>query len=388
MSADPGRTGGPRVGFVLEQSLGHVTHADNLRSIISDDSSFQPCWLPIPFGVSGWRARLPLYGSNWTVRAGMRARRAIRRAHAEVPLDALFIHTQVPAVLLWDWLTKVPTVVSIDATPRQYDSLGVHYGHAVGGARVEQVKSWLNRRTFARAAAIVSWSEWAKAGVVAEYDVAPEKVRVIAPGVRCADWADDTPSRPSSNTVRILFVGADLERKGGLVLLEAFRRLRGEEGGDHTGAGPLDVRLDLVTQTLVAAEPGVTVHRGLRANSQPLKDLYHAADVFCLPTMGDCLPMVLSEAGAAGLPLVSTAVGAIAEIVRDGETGLLVPMDDAYALERALRRLVLDATLRRRLGTGARTLVRAQFDAEKNAHALLQLLREVASSGAPGAGGG
>ena len=62
--------------------------------------------------------------------------------------------------------------------------------------------------------------------------------------------------------MRILFVGADLERKGGLVLLDAFRRLRSAEGGDHTGAGSLDVRLDLVTQTHVPPEPGVSVHRG------------------------------------------------------------------------------------------------------------------------------
>jgi glycosyltransferase involved in cell wall biosynthesis len=388
VSADRGRAGRPRIGFVLEQSLGHVTHADNLRSIISDDVSIQPCWLPIPFAVSGWRARLPVYGSNWTVRSGMRARRAIRQAQAAAPLDALFIHTQVPAVLSSDWLAKVPTVVSLDATPRQYDSLGAHYGHAVGGPRVEQVKWWLNRRCFARAAAIVSWSEWAKAGVVAEYDVEPEKVTVLAPGVRCADWAVEDGARPSSNSVRILFVGADLERKGGLVLLDAFRRLRRDAGGDHTGVRPLDVRLDLVTQTHVDEEPGVAVHRGLRSNSQPLKDLYRAADIFCLPTMGDCLPMVLSEAGAAGLPLVSTAVGAIPEIVRDGETGLLVPLNDAGALAVALRRLVLDAALRRRLGTAACAHVRAQFDAEKNAHALLQLLREIASPGPSGAGDG
>ena len=364
----------------MEQSLGHVTHADNLRAIVSDDPLVLPCWLPIPFPVSGVPARLPFYGSNWTVRSGIRARRAIRRAHAEAPLDALFIHTQVPAVLSWDWLAKVPTVVSIDATPRQYDSLGTHYDHEVGGPRVERVKWRLHRRSFARAAAIVAWSEWAKAGLVADYDVAPEKITVLAPGVRCAEWADDAPTRPDQGTVRILFVGADLERKGGFVLLDAFRRLRGEEG--------VDVRLDLVTQTQVPTEPGVSVHRGLRANSQPLKDLYHAADIFCLPTMGDCLPMVLSEAGAAGLPLVSTAVGAIGEIVRDDETGLLVPVADAHALEGALRRLVADGARRRRLGAGAHALVHTQFDAEKNARALLQLLRQMASVGRSGAGGG
>ena len=83
--------------------------------------------------------------------------------------------------------------------------------------------------------------------------------------------------------------------------------------------------------------------------------------------MGDCLPMVLSEAGAVGLPLVSTDVGAIGEIVRDGETGLLVPVDDAGALAAALHRLADDPDARRRMGEAARQLVREQFDAGANA---------------------
>ena len=117
------------------------------------------------------------------------------------------------------------------------------------------------------------------------------------------------------------------------MLLEAVRRLR--------DAG-VAIELDLVTRDEVPDQEGVRVHHGLTPNSPPLIELYHRADVFCLPTMGDCLPMVLSEAGAVGLPLVSTDVGAISEIVRDGETGLLVPVDDVGALAAALRRLADD----------------------------------------------
>ena len=89
--------------------------------------------------------------------------------------------------------------------------------------------------------------------------------------------------------------------------------------------------------TTVAARAGRRASTtGSGPNSPELIELYHGADVFCLPTLGDCLPMVLSEAGAVGLPLVSTDVGAISEIVRDGETGLLVPVGDADALAAAL----------------------------------------------------
>jgi glycosyltransferase involved in cell wall biosynthesis len=87
--------------------------------------------------------------------------------------------------------------------------------------------------------------------------------------------------------------------------------------------------------------------------------------------------MVLSEAGAMGLPLVSTDVGAIREIVRPDETGLLVPPRDEDALAAALRRLVVEPELRGRLGDGARTLVRQDFDAATNARRLVDVILDV-----------
>ena len=88
----------------------------------------------------------------------------------------------------------------------------------------------------------------------------------------------------------------------------------------------------------------------MQANSDPLKQLYFDSDIFCLPTYGDCLPMVLSEAGATELPVVSTDVAAIPEIVQDGETGFIIPPGDAQAITTALRRLVEDPTLRQPAG--------------------------------------
>jgi glycosyltransferase involved in cell wall biosynthesis len=130
----------------------------------------------------------------------------------------------------------------------------------------------------------------------------------------------------------------------------------------------------VVTRAEVPPAPGVTVHSNLGPNSPDLIALYHRNDVFCLPTRGDCLPMVLSEAGAAGLPLVSTAVAAIPEIVRDGETGLIIPVEDEDALLVALRSLVESPVLRRRLGDAAKDLVSRRYDADKNASTLVDML--------------
>ena len=364
----------PHVGFVLEQTLGHVTHADNLRSIISADPTIRATWCPIAFDVDGAAARLPLF-RNWTVRAGVRARQSVRRAHREDRLDALFVHTQVPAVLLGRWTQRIPTVVSLDATPLQYDELGDAYRHDVGSPRVERAKRYLNMRAFRAARQLVTWSSWAKAGLVEAYDVDPARVRVIPPGVWCERWiAPPTGAviRGADDVVRILFVGADLVRKGGDILLTAFDQLRAE-------LGPC-VELHLVTKSDVPSVSGVYRHGDMTPNSDKLKALYHRCDIFCLPTRADCLPMVLSEAGAAGLPLVSTAVAAIPEIVRNGETGLVVRPGDAAALANALSSLVIEPGLRTRLGNAARARVVEHYDASKNATAIVELMIEIAGA--------
>jgi glycosyltransferase involved in cell wall biosynthesis len=361
----------PRVGFVLERSLGHITHADNLRHLLPPHTEIELVMMEIPFDVEGWNARVPVFNSNWTVRAGVRASRRIAKANHQKPFDALFIHTQVPAVGSLRWIRKIPTIVSLDATPLQYDELGEHYAHETGGARVERMKWHANRASLRAARHIVTWSEWAKRGVTDGYDIAPDKVTVVPPGVTPSLWTNPDPDRPSDGTVRILFVGGDLERKGGSLLLRAFARLRDELGAVP---GAPAVELHVVTRAAVPATAGVTVHSNLGPNSAELIALYHRSDVFCLPTRGDCLPMVLSEAGAAGLPLVSTAVAGIPEIVRDGETGLVIPVDDEEALLRALRSLVESPALRRRLGDAARDLVSARYDADKNVGTLVEML--------------
>ncbi|MDG4603576.1 MAG: hypothetical protein P9C55_12525 [Defluviicoccus sp.] len=107
------------VAFVIEQALGHATHADNLRATIGTDQAIRPHWALIPFETFGISARIPFFASNWTVRAGIRARRALERLSRQTRLDAVFIHTQVPALLCTGWLRRLPGFVSLDATPIQ-----------------------------------------------------------------------------------------------------------------------------------------------------------------------------------------------------------------------------------------------------------------------------
>jgi glycosyltransferase involved in cell wall biosynthesis len=85
---------------------------------------------------------------------------------------------------------------------------------------------------------------------------------------------------------------------------------------------------------------------------------------------------------ACGLPVITTPVGGIGDIVVDGECGLLVPPGDGRALATALRRLLTDADLRARLGAAARRRAVTHFDARTNAIRLLDLARMVTRSAA------
>lgn len=353
-----------QIGFVLEQALGHVTHTKNLQTNVPFDSEVTPHWGLVPWESSGLSARIPIYKSNWTVRAGLRARRILTRIQRRQPLDALFFHTQVPAILAADWVRRIPSVISLDATPLQYDSLGQFYQHENGPAWLEQLKWRLNRDCYHAARHLVTWSQWARQGLIDGYAVPADKVTVIPPGVNTADWQCPAPRRLHDGPVKILFVGANLERKGGLLLLEAFRALK-----------PLNVELHLVTHDKLPAEAGLYLYHAMKPNSPELKALYHECDLFCLPTSGDCLPMVLSEAAAAGLPTISTRVAGIPEIVRNDETGLLVPTNDKSALTTALLTLVERPELRLRMGERAVQYVTRQFDARTNALRLLDLLK-------------
>lgn len=355
---------GYEFGFLLEQSLGHVTHTKNLLSNIAHDPDVRAHWGLIDFEAKGIAGRVPVYRSNWTVRAGVRAYREVARMNRKNRIDALFFHTQVPAILAQRWLRKIPGIVSLDATPLQYDELGSFYKHERGPAWLEAWKWRMNRDCFRSARRLVAWSAWTKLGLMQGYEVPAEKITVIPPGVNVQEWRRPMPRVPHANPAKILFVGGDLERKGGLVLLDAFRALR------HLG-----LELHLVTKDRLPPEPNLFIYNNLVSNSQPLKDLYHTCDIFALPTFGDCLPMVLSEAGAAGMAIISTNVAGIPEIVRNGETGLTVQAGDVVSLTRALRDLATNPTLRTTLGERAMAHVTLHYDAPTNASRLLDLLK-------------
>jgi glycosyltransferase involved in cell wall biosynthesis len=146
----------------------------------------------------------------------------------------------------------------------------------------------------------------------------------------------------------LLSVGRVSDEKRIDVLLEAFKLLRPSAPGARlliVGDGPARARLEEGTPE------GVVFLGELRG--APLARIYASADVFCFPSTTDTFGQVILEAGASGLPTIAVAAGGAGELVRHGETGLLVPPDDPRAFAAALHRLLEDDGLRHGLGAAA-----------------------------------
>jgi len=104
------------------------------------------------------------------------------------------------------------------------------------------------------------------------------------------------------------------------------------------------------------------------------------AHVFVLPSTIEGLPVTLMEAMAARVSVVATAITGIPELVRDGETGLLVPPRAPVALADAIETLLNDSALAGRLAENAHRLVSEEFDLRKNARRLAELIEQHTSA--------
>jgi glycosyltransferase involved in cell wall biosynthesis len=215
-----------------------------------------------------------------------------------------------------------------------------------------------------KADALIPFSNWAGNILASGVGIPRERISPIHVGLDLEEWESPKRSESRSDKARLLFVGGDFDRKGGNHLLAAFRQL------DSLA------ELHLVTEHVPEGLPaGVHVHTGIRPNDARLRALYREADIFVLPTTSDLVPWVVLEAMASGCPVVSTPVGGIADLVVEGETGLLVPVGDIPRLTEAIRTLIADPQLRQRMGRNGRGRVEARFSAEKNVPRILQVMK-------------
>lgn len=284
-----------------------------------------------------------------------------RLARWPTPYDVIHLYTHNAGLLSSGLLRQVPSVVGLDATTLQSTRL-LPFREPT---RFTTASSWpsraLERRVYDAAARVVAKSAWARASLVDDYGVDPHRISVIPYGI-------EVPELPAveRRDDQIVLVARSMARKGGWLLLDAWRRhLR------H------DARLVLVTPEPVPAERGLTVVRDVRTGDGRLPELLASSTVLAFPSLGDTFGYAALEAMAVATPVVAFDAAAVAELVGDGVGGLLVAPGDVDELGARLAQVLADPTGARAMGDAGRHRVLEHFDARVTTAAVVRLLQEV-----------
>jgi len=369
--------GQPYAGmFVLRQALAlrDLGHELQVLRLVPAAPGLSPKWsayrrIPATYDVEGVQVRTiralvpPRLLGIGMVRTQFEP--ALRRAVARFAPDLIHAHCTLPTAALCAGIRGVPIIVTAHGSDT--------YVEPWQRGDLERAA----RGALQRAAAVVAVSSFVAGSVrrlgrddaVIVFNGADE--RIFGPKSRSLSRKD--LNIPEQRRV-IAFAGSFLRSKGIFELADAVAQLRDLQPllvlvGDGPEAPAVRARL----QELAVD------HRLMGLSSQDaLAAVLDAADVFVLPSHAEGLPTVVCEAMLAGRAVVATRVGGTPEIVRDGETGLLVGVNDVDGLAAALRRVLTDGAFRSHLASGAREFALAQLTWTRNALAYDGIYRQVA----------
>ncbi|MBK9055157.1 MAG: glycosyltransferase [Chloroflexi bacterium] len=198
--------------FLMEQHIGHRTFYENVRRFIEPMPEITARWVEVNYyQPGGFWERLTFLPEK--IRGTARGRAQSRHA-LTFPTDVVICNTQVPGALAGRRLHQHPYILCTDITPRQYDQMARHYQHTPDkGGPIAAYKHRVNQNLFQKAARVLPWSTWTRHSLLQEYGVALDKIEVLPPGVDTAWWRPRP--HPPTSSLNILFVGRDLNRKGG-----------------------------------------------------------------------------------------------------------------------------------------------------------------------------
>lgn len=236
----------------------------------------------------------------------------------------------------------------------------VHTEHSL--VEGEKRRRWIAERLLARrSAAVIAVSADVRKQMIDRCGIDPAHVRVVVNGVDTAQFA---PSAELRVAVREEFsipqaapligtVGRLVPVKDQANLLRAFAALRADDGAPPwlliVGDGPEAANLRGLAASLKIEDR--VVFAGLRHDTPRM---LNALDVFALSSLSEGMSVGMLEAMSTALPVVATNVGGNPQLIREGDTGLLVPAADSPALAGGFARLLGDASLRAKLGRNAR----------------------------------
>jgi starch synthase len=316
-----------------------------------------------------WGARFDLGKPSFRLRSRNAARHIVGHRGT---VDLIF---QIGATFQPLGRGTLPYFLCCDSNIRMAEH-GKAWGHSdavsLAPAELEQIAQ-RELEIYRGATGIFTLSERLRRSFVEDFGLPSDRVHAVHAGPNFD--VTRIPQEPPRDTARhaptILFVGRQFHRKGGDLLVAAFRRVRERVP---------DARLMLVGPPAPPTrEPGITALGDLDKNDPggwaALVAAYQAADVFCLPTRFEPFGIAFIEAMYFALPCVGTDAWAVPEMIVDGETGFLVPINDVDALTDRLIRLLNDPALARTMGRAGRARAGRHFTWERVIHRMMQAIR-------------
>ena len=257
--------------------------------------------------------------------------------------------------------------------------VGIPYSFTAHGSDIHRDQSMLAEKT-AEAAFVVPISCFNRDVILnASGGKYAEKMRIVHCGVDTSRFVMNGKKYEAQAPLQILCIGTLHEVKGQMYLIEACRQLK-EKAVDFTchfiGDGP---DLPVLQQQVQDAQLSAQTYFHGRLDQNEVMAFLQKADVLVAPSVPskdgrrEGIPVVLMEAMACGLPVVSSRLSGIPEIVEDGVNGFLTEPGDAGAIAEALGCLAGDAQLRKQFGIEGRRKVEQEFDLSANSLQLAQL---------------
>lgn len=366
-----------RVLFIDENIGGHTTMHVHLRQALREGHpEIEAHFLEVPppsllrlvagaqlpflrrydLDLQPLRAQLAL--SAW-VRSRLRA--------LEAEFDAIHAYTQNTMLLSTGTLRRKPSVVGLDSTNVRNAYMLPYREPTRWTKPMLRPNMPFETAVFRASDAIVAKTESAAASVREHYGIRDNRLRVIRPGI--IPHEADPPAAPGTlrqYLPRIVFVGTQLERKGGNQLVRVHQRHLADR-----------CELVLITREGVPRGRNLTVVNDITPGDSRLWGILRSSAIFAFPSRIDAFSVAVLEAMAAGLPVVACPVNGVPELLADGRTGLLVEPGDDGRLLAALSAL-LDAPARRAsMGAAGRARLLEKFDARREAAEEVAVLHEV-----------
>jgi glycogen synthase len=323
------------------------------------------------------------------------------------PTDADIVHSHTWYAAFGGLLARLIHGIPLVVTAHSIEPLRPWKREQLG--RGADVSAWAERTALEAADAVVAVSTEMRRDLLHHYAIPSERIHVIPNGVD-VDTYRPTPGRARIERFGIdpgrpyvLFVGRISRQKGLLHLIRAIPALAPATQAVLCAATPDTPELAREVEAAVARakadRPGAVIWIPEMVDRATAVELYSHAAVFCCPSVYEPFGIINLEAMACEVPVVASAVGGIPEVVVDGETGRLVPVDlvehagvvepsdpDRYArdLAREINGLLADPALRRKMGAKGRQRAETLFSwaaVARRTHALYQDLAKAGRRG-------